>query len=586
MTFNDVGINLKGRTSGQVKVQCPQCSADRKKSKEPCLSVNIDEGVWNCKHCGWTGGLATTRIEKPVYVLPKFNHTELRDQVVKWFGQRKISQTTLQHFKITEEKMYMPHKGKEMNCVVFPYFRGTQCVNKKYRSADKGFRMVKDAELVFFNLNGIGKEDTIIAEGEIDAMSFFEAGFSSSISVPNGASKGNQKLDYLGNCWDSFADCTKIYLAMDADEAGQSLMHELARRLGRERCLIVRYPDDCKDANEVLCKHGVNVLKDCVANAEPFPIEGVITMREVQDDVVNLYNKGAERGLEVGLGAFDRLCTFKTSMLYTFTGIPTHGKSTFVEWLATLLSTSHGWKFGIFSPEHYPLQYHIYRLAEMIVGKPFFEGDNERMSMTELQSAVDFIQQHYFFVRPEGESFSLDSVLEVGRMLTLRHGIKGFIIDPWNTIQHDFGSMSETQYIERSLNKLTAFKQANDLAVFLIAHPKKMTKDPQTGMYEVPTMYDISGSSNFYNKTDFGISIYRNFQNESTQIYVQKCKFKNLGMIDYCSMRFNKLNNRFDPLGEGQIMGNQVPEMEQGSMEFDDDVRLPYSDNDELIFDV
>ena len=51
MTFEENGIFVKG-TSGQEKIQCPQCSSSRKKTSDPCLSVNIDEGVWNCHHCG------------------------------------------------------------------------------------------------------------------------------------------------------------------------------------------------------------------------------------------------------------------------------------------------------------------------------------------------------------------------------------------------------------------------------------------------------------------------------------------------------------------------------------------------------
>ncbi len=56
MSFHENGITIK-KNSGQVKTQCPKCSQDRKKKSDPCLSVNIDEGVWNCHNCGWTGGL-------------------------------------------------------------------------------------------------------------------------------------------------------------------------------------------------------------------------------------------------------------------------------------------------------------------------------------------------------------------------------------------------------------------------------------------------------------------------------------------------------------------------------------------------
>ena len=56
MTFHENGISIR-KNSGQVKTKCPKCSYDRKKKSDPCLSVNIDEGVWNCHNCGWAGTL-------------------------------------------------------------------------------------------------------------------------------------------------------------------------------------------------------------------------------------------------------------------------------------------------------------------------------------------------------------------------------------------------------------------------------------------------------------------------------------------------------------------------------------------------
>ena len=56
MTFESNGIYVSA-TSGQEKTKCPKCSHRRRKSSDPCLSVSIDEGVWNCHHCGWSGSL-------------------------------------------------------------------------------------------------------------------------------------------------------------------------------------------------------------------------------------------------------------------------------------------------------------------------------------------------------------------------------------------------------------------------------------------------------------------------------------------------------------------------------------------------
>ena len=68
MSLHEYGINTKGRTSGQFKTTCPKCSHDRKKKKDPCLSVNIDEQVWNCHNCGWTGSVQN---RKPIRQISK-----------------------------------------------------------------------------------------------------------------------------------------------------------------------------------------------------------------------------------------------------------------------------------------------------------------------------------------------------------------------------------------------------------------------------------------------------------------------------------------------------------------------------------
>lgn len=90
----------------------------------------------------------------------------------------------------------------------------------------------------------------------------------------------------------------------------------------------------------------------------------------------------------------------------------------------------------------------------------------------------------------------------------------------------------------------------NDMLVILVAHPRKMSKIGSH--YEVPTLYDISGSAHFFNKTDYGLSIYRllnetksGFSN-TVQIHVQKVKFKHLGQCGMIEMNYNYENGRFE----------------------------------------
>jgi len=60
-SFEDVGIVLPSgitpNADGNVSMTCPQCSHTRRKSNDPCLSVNLTKGIWHCFHCGWQDGL-------------------------------------------------------------------------------------------------------------------------------------------------------------------------------------------------------------------------------------------------------------------------------------------------------------------------------------------------------------------------------------------------------------------------------------------------------------------------------------------------------------------------------------------------
>src|SRR3989304_1190137 len=242
MTLSDYGISIKNTG----KTICPKCSNDRKNKSDKCLSVDVEHGIWNCHNCGWKGTLKKQKevkvYEKPIWV----NNTNLSDKVVEWFKKRGISQQTLIDFKIAEILEWMPQVERKSNCLVFPYFRGEECLNVKFRDGANNFKLVKGAELVFFNLNAVS-ETIIITEGEIDCMSFHEVGIKNVISVPNGASKGNSKLEYLDNCFEIFKS-KQVIIATDNDEAGINLRNELARRIGIDTCTYIDF-EDCKDAN-------------------------------------------------------------------------------------------------------------------------------------------------------------------------------------------------------------------------------------------------------------------------------------------------------------------------------------------------
>ena len=544
-----LGINIKVNGQEEQKVVCPKCSNDRKKSKERCLSVNVTEGIYNCFHCGWAGRITERKEVDKVYVVPELkNSTELKDKTLQWFRERGIRQPTIKRNLLTEQNEYMPQVQKKRNVICFNYYRGEQVVNQKFRDGQKNFKQVAGAEKIFYKLNDIKDEKVIIiTEGEMDALSFEEAGYKNCVSVPDGApppnsKNNNQKFSYIENCYEYLEKVEKVFLATDSDSAGIKLRQELARRIGKEKCYIVRYPEGCKDANDVLMNLGTTQLKECLKNAQPYPIEGVKLVKEFKDEILNLYNNGHDRGATLGYESFDKTLQFKEGMFTVITGIPTHGKSNFLEQIAILLAVKYGWKFAIFSPEHYPKQVHFGRLAKILVGKPFFKGYNERMTQKQLERAMKFIGDHFYFIHPNDDEFTLDNILDITRGLVLRYGVKSLLIDPWNMLEHTDDS---TAYVGSQLNKVNKFKQRYDIHIFIVAHTTKMYKQQGKTQLDVPNLYSISGSSNWYNKSDNGITVYRNFERDDVEVYVQKVKFEHLGNIGYTIFKFNKMNARY-----------------------------------------
>ena len=183
-----LGINVRAGSRGDVKTTCPKCSPTRKHKQDPCLSVNVEEGIWNCHNCGWSGTAKTKKEYTPVVSELK----NISQPVIDWFAARGISNQTLLRYKITESTEYMG--DKETRCVNFNYFLNGQLVNIKYRDSQKRFKLVSGAMLSLYGIDVAcdnSNDELVITEGEIDTLSFYEAGIKTAVSVPNGASKGN-----------------------------------------------------------------------------------------------------------------------------------------------------------------------------------------------------------------------------------------------------------------------------------------------------------------------------------------------------------------------------------------------------------
>ena len=309
----------------------------------------------------------------------------------------------------------------------------------------------------------------------------------------------------------------------------------------------MKWPDGCKDANEVLMTLGADALRTVIDEATPYPIAGIVTADDLHDDVITLYREGTQRGLSTGLHVVDDYYTVRPGELTIITGVPSHGKSSWVDFMVYSLAEQHDWAFAIFSPENFPLQRHAAKLMALFCGLPFAEGPSERMNEAHLEIALDWLHDAVVFISPPDDDVSVDTVLALAKKAVLRHGIRGLVIDPWNELDHTRPTgMTETEYISQALTKIRRFSRLHALHVWVVAHPAKMKRDADGG-YPVPTPYDISGSAHFRNKADNCLTVFRNLKEDDTKvdIYVQKVRFREVGRLGMVSVHWEAKNGRY-----------------------------------------
>ena len=526
-TFNKYGLE-EGKTQGI----CPLCSSDRKPKNEKakCASYDWERGLGTCHNCNKSFQLHTYQRKgssEKVYVKPTVKeHVEemrISEPVIKWFNDRGISKETLYELQISEGKEFMPQTGKEENAIHFNYFVGDELVNIKYRDGHKHFKLYKGAEKVFYNINSIvGYEYCVIVEGEMDVLALHEAGITNVISVPNGATLNTNNLDYLDSCIDYFDDKEKIILAVDSDAAGQALQTELIRRLGSEVCYLASF-EDCKDANEYLLKYGKEKLSQRISQSRPVPLENVKTFKDIEDDITDFVRNGFKPGFQVGLDNFDNIFSTYTGQFITVTGIPSSGKSDFVDQMVVGYNNNYGWKTAFASPENQPTYLHAHKLMRKTWGDM---PSPEEIHGDKWNQVAAHVNESYFFI--DMERYTLESVLRKGAELVKRKGIKCLVIDPFNKVRATDASGDVNVYTLEYLQQIEIFAKKYDVLVIVVAHPTKMYKD-KDGKIEEPTMYNIKGGGEWYDASYHGLLVHRDYEQKTVKCKVLKVKFQNLG---------------------------------------------------------
>ena len=543
------------------RIPCPACSDSRKKKHEKTLSVTINvdgSKVYFCHHCGESGSLfkpkPTYSQERKVATIEPPAAVD-KSRIEEFFSARGILWSQDIDLPVISGRRYFNGHG-ELDAVGFIYGDKSQPNAIKWRAIDKKAFTQEGAARQFYGIEFIPEDATelIIVEGECDALALASAGIPA-VSCPNGAPlmvsdrrispEDDNKFSYIWEARDLIDRCDKIILATDDDQAGHALAEEIARRIGRAKCWRVTYPSGCKDANDVIQKHGAQALRDAVEKSEPLPLKGVYTAKSYLKEVQEIYDKGVGKGESTGIATLDDLLTIAEGQLTVVTGVPSSGKSEFVDQLMINLAQKSHWKFAVCSFEN-PVHFHLAKLSEKVCGKIFFEGEGERMSNAELIEATDFIDKHFVFLdQRDGALSTIDSILDRAKQAVMRLGIRGLVIDPYNYLEKNLAS-DESQSISSMLSKTTSFAKAHGVHVFFIAHPAKMYPR-EDGSMPVPTGHHVSGSANWWSKTDLGLTVHRGV-NDEVEIHCWKSRFKWIAKLGAVSLGYDKLTGRYSDL--------------------------------------
>lgn len=305
----------------------------------------------------------------------------------------------------------------------------------------------------------------------------------------------------------------------------------------------------------ILCHNGdfVSAAKELYAKGfgeriqskekQPVIVDTVVATKVIKasdflKDIITYYAKGLNCGKGIGIPSFDNLLRFDHGQLNIITGIPTHGKSEWLDFMLVQLAKEHKWNTVFFSPENYPLSIHFNKLAEKYMGISMHNRQKEIYEM-----AIEYINDRFRFIDATEEDLTLDGILNACLETKNTFKIDCLVIDPWNEIEASRPrEQTESEFTGNCLRKLRKFARKNGICIFVVAHPTKMQKIKDTEIYPVPSLWDICGSSNWYNKADNGIVVYRDMTTNVVDIHVKKVKFKNYGELGVAKFTYNKEN--------------------------------------------
>jgi twinkle protein len=438
-----------------------------------------------------------------------------------------------------------------------PYAEAGRVINHKHRlTSEKRHRMDSGAPLLWWNLDCLTDDrlsdpafPVVITEGEWDALAAMQAGRPHVLSVPNGApakASDDAPVDPLNDA-ERFAflhrsaaltdKVARFIIATDGDGPGRILAWELVRRLGAERCLFVSYPEGCKDLNDVLLTGGEGAVAALLSDAKPYPIKGLARVADFPEPP-------PLEPIRVRIPEMYDLLPVVPGTFAVVTGFAGQGKTSFImAVVGDLLKQGVNVAIGSFETAIRPiLETKLRSALRNCSDNDTLKGGNEIADKI-INAQISIIAQH---PTDDDADMSLEEVLELARIAVIRDGVKMVILDPWNEVEHKRrGDESETDYTGRAIRMMKRFARQYQVALWLVAHPRKPVMD--RGSVKAPTLYDIAGSANFANKADYGVVIHRPQKGTNeVDVHVTKVRMGLPGRMDSVRLAWDWKTSRYE----------------------------------------
>jgi len=448
----------------------------------------------------------------------KFNfpNWESKDQSVKlidYFDSRAISENTISHFEVTSKNGRMFFNIKDENGVLCN-IKGRQ-IGDFENSKDKKYSQTKSAKNALFGMNKIKKfDEIIICEGEIDAMSIYEAGYQNIVSVPSGSAN----LTWINQNFDWLEKFKKIIIWSDQDDPGRKMRAEVCQRLGEDRTEYIEYdaPKNLKDANGVLVQKGMQEVLNIIKKyRKKNKIHGSISW----DEMELLDQSDLSSNIPTGIYGLDRkLLDPRKGQTIVLTGESGTGKTTLMSQikLSALNLGKCVFEYSGEMPAHRIKEWMYVQASQSeqyLTQVPLKYGRYAQKTDNVMRLCIDErIRDNYFLYDNKilnGDEKITETVIKHIK----RYGCEVIVIDNLMTADYRRYSTSqnkndqETAFVSELMRIAITYK----VLIYLVAHPRKTVAGATKKTY---SNNDVSGSGNIVNLVNTLIYLHKDEDDE------------------------------------------------------------------------